>query len=384
MRINSLFEYKGWIARPTYSGFHAYSFIIFFAFLIGFIAVYISAKKRNIPTRPLELFLIIVVPVGILGASFFGKLDLTHPIGFFALFAFWNPGLSIHGGIIVATIAGLIWFTTYGSRYMISLWVWLDLIMPNIFLGQAIGRWGNFFNHEILGSEVKWESLNWLPNWISGNLTKFNPDTGKLINNVFYQPLFLYESIINLILWIGLLFIVPNLGKWFGNKPWKQNQIHFAKLTWKGKWDQVYYEYKVDHLQEQQAIKIIKPNLNPLPKNANRRIKFNYWWQFKFMQIRLIFKQDCKQLTNLHNPYKIKIVRCGVQGGLWIFLYNLIRAILEPLRSEPLQFFIKNHLVASTIIISLFSLCGLLLILIAQFIEPYKWRKRGWYYEKQY
>lgn len=384
MKINSLFEYKGWIAKPTYSWFHVYSFMMFFAFLFAFIAIYISAKKRNIPTRPLELFLIIAVPVGIIGASFFGKLDFSHPIGFFALFAFWNPGLSIHGGILTATIAGLIWFTVYGSRYMISLWVWLDLIMSNLFLGQAIGRWGNFFNHEILGSQVSWESLKWLPNWIAGNLTKFDSNTGELVTNVFYQPLFLYESIIDFILWIVLLFIVPNIGKWISRKPWKQNQEEFARLTWEGKWDKVYYEYKPDYLQEQQAIKIIKPNLKALPKNANRRIRFNYWWHYKFMQVKLFFKQNCKQLTKLHNPYKITIVGCGVQGSLWIFLYNLVRASLEPLRSEPLQFFIKNNSTASTIIISLFSLCGLLLTIVAQFIAPYKWRKREWYYEKQY
>ena len=67
----------------------------------------------------------------------------------------------------------------------------IDYAVPGILIGQAIGRWGNFFNFEVYGFEVSRNAWNFLPNFVLNQMqvTTSNP---SLIN----VPLFLVESII--------------------------------------------------------------------------------------------------------------------------------------------------------------------------------------------
>ena len=76
----------------------------------------------------------------------------------------------------------------------------LDIIVPSLILGQAIGRWGNFFNHEAYGSIVSREFLKriHIPNFIIEEM---------YINGFYHHPTFLYESIWCLLGFILILFI---------------------------------------------------------------------------------------------------------------------------------------------------------------------------------
>ena len=56
-------------------------------------------------------------------------------------------GLAIHGGIIAGVIVSYI----VAKRKKIKFSNLADLIMPQVALAQAIGRWGNFFNSEAHG-----------------------------------------------------------------------------------------------------------------------------------------------------------------------------------------------------------------------------------------
>ncbi len=56
-------------------------------------------------------------------------------------------GLGVYGGIITGTIAA--YFVT--RRWNVSFLRWADVIAPGLFVMQAIGRWGNFFNQELYG-----------------------------------------------------------------------------------------------------------------------------------------------------------------------------------------------------------------------------------------
>ena len=70
------------------------------------------------------------------------------------------------------------------------------MVVPSLALGQAIGRWGNFFNQEAYGPIVKYEILKriHIPNFIIN---------GMYIDNNYHYPTFLFESV-----WCFLIFIV--------------------------------------------------------------------------------------------------------------------------------------------------------------------------------
>ncbi len=101
------------------------------------------------------------------------------------IFKVWNGGLAIHGGLI----AGLITIIIYTKKYNVRTMRVLDFIVVPLLLGQAIGRWGNFFNQEAHGAATTLATLQSLhiPDFIIEGMT---------IDGVVYTPTFLYESIV--------------------------------------------------------------------------------------------------------------------------------------------------------------------------------------------
>jgi phosphatidylglycerol:prolipoprotein diacylglycerol transferase len=116
---------------------------------------------------------------------------LSHPLDALAL---WKGGLGIPGAII----GGLIALYVYSRRTGINFAEWADIGAPGLALGQAIGRWGNFVNQELYGAPT---NLPW----------KIFIDPAhrlaEYVNVEYYHPLFLYESIWNLMNMILLLWI---------------------------------------------------------------------------------------------------------------------------------------------------------------------------------
>ncbi len=108
---------------------------------------------------------------------------LTHPL---AAIAIWNGGLGIPGAVIGGVLA--VWWFTH--RRKLSILVWLDILAPAIALGQAIGRWGNFFNQELYGAPT---NLPWA--------IYIDPQhrLPRFMNQAYYHPTFLYESLWNLL-----------------------------------------------------------------------------------------------------------------------------------------------------------------------------------------
>jgi len=104
----------------------------------------------------------------------------------------WKGGLAIHGGII----AGIIILFIFAKHYKIGFWKLGALIVPGLALGQAIGRWGNYFNQEIFGrpTNSSWgipiDIINRPDNYVQSN---------------FFQPTFLYESLGCLLIFLFLL-----------------------------------------------------------------------------------------------------------------------------------------------------------------------------------
>lgn len=112
------------------------------------------------------------------------------------IIAIWKGGIAIHGAIIGGTISTMI----FARINRISFWQLLDLVAPSLILGQAIGRWGNFFNSEAFGKPTE------LP-WKLFIAPRYRPL--DLINYEYFHPTFLYESLWNLgifVLLLGLFF----------------------------------------------------------------------------------------------------------------------------------------------------------------------------------
>lgn len=76
-----------------------------------------------------------------------------------AVFRVWEGGLAIYG----AVIGGFIGLFILSRVRKIKLYVLLDIVAPVVMLGQAIGRWGNFFNGEAYGYAVTNSTLQFFP-----------------------------------------------------------------------------------------------------------------------------------------------------------------------------------------------------------------------------
>lgn len=237
-----------WGIKADYGWFHVYAFTMLFGMAVAIIASWYKLRWYKIPSDGLALSIIFIIPISLFGASWIGKTDPLNPLGFWEKFAFWKPGMSIHGGVLFGSIVGLIFFAIFRKKANISLFVYGDCIIPNVLLGQVIGRWGNFFNHELLGQVVGYSTtldgsgiaaINWLPAFIRDNSfqllfgspeTGINPDTGQ-IEYIFRAPIFLYESLANLGFWVILTFLLPNAFRWFSKKPWKIESEKYKLLT---------------------------------------------------------------------------------------------------------------------------------------------------------
>lgn len=97
----------------------------------------------------------------------------------------WNGGIAIHGAVLGGLIAGLI----FARLKRISFWQIADLIAPSLILGQAIGRWGNFFNSEAFGAPTDLPWKLYIP------VDRRPPGLESV---AYYHPTFLYESLWNL------------------------------------------------------------------------------------------------------------------------------------------------------------------------------------------
>ncbi len=185
---------------------HWYSIFIFIAIMVGGQLVIKESKRFGFSEDFIVNLLFLAVVFGIIGARAYFvlfNLDyyLANPI---EILEFWKGGLAIHGGIIAA----LIFILIYLKKKKVNSLLILDFLVVGLIIGQAIGRWGNFFNGEAHGPETSLEFLEslYLPSFIID---------GMYINGTYYIPTFFFES-----LWCLLGFIVL-----FFFRRWKKNKV---------------------------------------------------------------------------------------------------------------------------------------------------------------
>jgi len=177
-----------------------YSFLIFISILISLLMIKKEIKKTKLNKDIIFDLLFYLIPVGILGARLYYVIfnfDL-YKNNLINIIKIWEGGLAIYG----AVIAGIIFIIYYCKKKKQSILLTLDLIAPCLILGQAIGRWGNFFNGEAHGAITTLDTLKsmHLPNFII---------EGMYINGNYYIPTFLYESLW-CIIGFSILIILKN------------------------------------------------------------------------------------------------------------------------------------------------------------------------------
>ncbi|MFM7406732.1 MAG: prolipoprotein diacylglyceryl transferase [Cuspidothrix sp.] len=171
-----------------------YGLLIASAVLLGVSLSQYLAKRRHVNPdliSDLSIWLVIgAIPIARIYYVLFQWSEYSrHPE---RIIAIWQGGIAIHGAIIGGIIAALI----FAKLNRISFWQLTDLVAPSLILGQAIGRWGNFFNSEAFGSPTDLPWKLYIP-----------PDRRPLdlVNFEYFHPTFLYESVWNLIVFALLL-----------------------------------------------------------------------------------------------------------------------------------------------------------------------------------
>lgn len=178
-----------------------YGIIITGAILIGMLLSIKRCKKIKMSSDDfLEIFLWAVplaIICGRIGYIIYRAGDYFVPnfgwSDFVNLFAVWEGGITIVGAVPGGAIGLYLW-CRYRKVDFITL---ADQILPLLLIGQAIGRWGNFFNQEIYGTVVTNPSMQFFPYAV------FISYTGE-----FHHALFFYESVFNLIGFLALLYVM--------------------------------------------------------------------------------------------------------------------------------------------------------------------------------
>lgn len=187
-----------------------YGLLIVIGILVGLWLTIKLGRRYGISSDDIFELVLYLIVFGLLGGRLyylFLELDyyLINPLDVFKI---WQGGLAIHGVLIGGIITLIVW--TKKKKYFPLLtrggippngstfWQWADLLAPAIILGQAIGRWGNYFNQELFGWPT---NLPWgIP------IDQVNRPF-QFINNNFFHPTFLYESLADLLVFLILIFL---------------------------------------------------------------------------------------------------------------------------------------------------------------------------------
>ncbi len=206
--------------------FHVYGLLIGLGILLG---AYVGAKVVKVKMDEVFDGLIYVVAGGLIGARLYHVIDFGHhylknPMEIVKL---WHGGMGIYGGMVGGLLGLMVWpgirrvnsarhspgkqvkkimskghspFTAINKKKLLK---YLDVVGLGLPVGQAVGRWGNYFNQELYGEPTL---LPW------GILIKPENRLMPVVDYERFHPLFLYESLWALV-GLGVLMWLVKLKK---------------------------------------------------------------------------------------------------------------------------------------------------------------------------
>ena len=171
-----------------------YGLLLVFGMLAAMFVFLRLAKKYKLDSEKMIDLIFWVIIFGVIGARLYAVLlelpyYLDNPL---SIVKIWQGGLAIHGAIIAGAM--VIWY--FAKKQKIDFWLIASIIAPALALAQAIGRWGNYFNQELFGFPT---GLPW------GIPIEIFHRPAVYISDIFFHPVFLYESIGNFIIFILLI-----------------------------------------------------------------------------------------------------------------------------------------------------------------------------------
>ena len=163
-----------------------YGILIAIAFMVAILIASRRAPKFGIESDTVLDFALWLMPLSIIGARLYYVIFSWDQYAgdIRSILDIRSGGLAIHGGIIAGVITAII----FCKVKKVSFLDMADLIFPEVALGQAIGRWGNFFNSEAHGGPT---DLPWAIE----------------VNGEMVHPTFLYESIWCLLIFVFLIWL---------------------------------------------------------------------------------------------------------------------------------------------------------------------------------
>ena len=186
----------GWQLGPFF--LHIYALCL----IAGMVAAWMLGSRRWVARggnpEQFETIVLIAIPVGIVGARIYHVL--THLGDYFgpgrdplSALRIWEGGIAIYGAIGVGALA--VWFMCrrLGVRFS-SL---ADALAPGIAVGQALGRFGNWFNQELYGQPTD------LPWGLEIDLAHRAPGFEEYAT---FHPTFAYESLWNVLVALTLIW----------------------------------------------------------------------------------------------------------------------------------------------------------------------------------
>jgi prolipoprotein diacylglyceryl transferase len=171
---------------------HMYALCILLGIVLAVIITSRRLTKRGAEPGVVLDIALWAVPLGIIGARIYHVL--THPDDYFfagadpwAVIRIWEGGNAIYGSLIGGAIGVLIGCRMTGIRF----WSFADALAPGLLVAQAVGRLGNWFNHELFGTPT---DLPW-----GLEIESTNPAfPAGLAEGTLFHPTFLYEIVWNL------------------------------------------------------------------------------------------------------------------------------------------------------------------------------------------
>jgi phosphatidylglycerol:prolipoprotein diacylglycerol transferase len=174
-----------------------YGILMATAIVIGLWLGHRQARREGLPTEDFISVAQWSILAGLVGARIYEVIFNWDYYGQFPskIIAVWEGGLAIHGGLIAGVIVGL-WLARWWRLPILRC---LDAAAPSVAIGQAIGRWGNFFNEEAFGrpTALPWKLYISPPHRPPG-YAQYD----------FFHPTFLYESLWDLLVFFILVWLL--------------------------------------------------------------------------------------------------------------------------------------------------------------------------------